>query len=81
MKKDDIERLKALDPESQSGTIQSILMDKNIDKMQFSEAVYFLLKKSLDEKAQYAEENKKMCKILKDKGLYTSEILMEYGIL
>lgn len=81
MKNQDLDRLKALDKENCWGTLQSILLSKDLEKLQFSETCFYLLTQALSEKSQYAEENKKMCKILKDKGLYTSDILMEYGIL
>ena len=75
MKKDDIDRLKALDKDSCWGTLQNILLSKDLEKLQFSETCFYLLTQTLSEKAQYIEENRKLVNILKKHNLYTSENL------
>lgn len=72
-----IEKLKVLDPDGNSGTIQSVLLRDDLNNVQFSEACYWLLKQTLQEKQSLQMENSKLANILKKNGLYTSENLFE----
>jgi hypothetical protein len=67
--------LKSLDKDSQNGDIQSVLLRKDLNKVPFEEALKFILIVTLQHKEVYKDENQKLTKILKDRGLYTSEIL------
>ena len=70
-----IEFLKSLDKDSQNGDIQSVLLRKDLNKVPFEEALKFILVVTLQHKEVYKNENQKLVKILKDRGLYTSEVL------
>lgn len=79
MNKDQINKLKALDPQGINGTIQNVLLRDDIDKLQFSDACWWLLNRVLEEKQATSQENEKLSKILKKNGLYTSENLFGDG--
>jgi hypothetical protein len=72
-----IEFLKSLDKDGMNGDIQSVLLRKDLNKVPFEEALRFILLATLQHKEVYKTENQKLTKILKDRGLYTSEILFE----
>lgn len=60
MKPQEIEKLSQLDPNGLSGTIQHLLMDANVNQMPYADAVYYLLKKTLDERNYYEKMYKKI---------------------
>jgi hypothetical protein len=64
-----------LDPHGLDGTIQTILLRSDLNQTQFADACFFLAEKLKGEKQTLMDENKKLVKILKDNGLYTSEVL------
>ena len=68
--------LKTLDKDAQSDDIQSVLLRKDLNQVPFEEALKFILVATLQHKEVYKTENQKLVKILKDHGLYTSEILL-----
>ena len=67
--------LKSLDKDAQNGDIQSVLLGKDLHAVPFEQALKFILVATLQHKEVYKTENQKLVKILKDRGLYTSEIL------
>lgn len=70
-----IQWIKSLDKDAQSGDIQSVLLRDDLNKVPFEEVLKFLLVVTLQHKEAYKEENKKLTKALKDNNLYTSEVL------
>ncbi len=70
-----IEFLKSLDKDGMNGDVQTILLRKDLNKVPFEEALRFILLATFSHKEVYKTENQKLTKILKDRGLYTSEIL------
>lgn len=76
MKQKEIEFLQKLDPDCLSGTIQAVLMDKNVDKMDFTTVLTHLLSLTIAEKQALLEENRKLSKVLKDHNLYRSELIL-----
>jgi hypothetical protein len=70
-----INKLKALDPHGLDGTIQTVLLRSDLNQTQFADACFFLAEKLKGEKQTLMDENQKLVKILKSRGLYTSEIL------
>lgn len=77
MNKLQIEKIQSLDPEGLSGTIQYVLLRDDLNVVQFSDAIWWLLNRTLEEKQAVMKENEKMRKILEANGLYTSELLFE----
>jgi len=65
-----IDFIKQLDPESQSGTIQSILLRKDLNMCNYTKTLEHLLQTTIGERKILIEENMKLSKILKDKNLY-----------
>lgn len=75
MKPQEIEKLSQLDPNGLSGTIQHLLMDANINQMPYADAVYYLLKKTLDERAYYEKMYQKFFNVITSAGLISNELL------
>ena len=65
-----IDFIKELDPESQSGTIQSILLRDDLNMCNYTKTLEFLLQVTIGERKMLIEENMKLSKILKDRNLY-----------
>lgn len=65
-----IDFIKQLDPESQSGTIQSILLRDDLNMCNYTKTLEFLLQVTIGERKMLIEENKKLSQILKDRNLY-----------
>ena len=71
MKPQEIQKLQQLDPQGLSGTIQSTLMDPNINQAHYAEVLYYLLAKVLEEKSYLERVNNKMTNVLKSAGMHT----------
>lgn len=65
-----IDFIKQLDPESQSGTIQSILLRDDLNMCNYTKTLEYLLQVTIGERKMLIEENMKLSKILKDRNLY-----------
>ena len=65
-----IDFIKQLDPESQSGTIQSILLRDDLNICNYTKTLEHLLQVTIGERKMLIEENMKLSKILKDRNLY-----------
>jgi len=65
-----IDFIKQLDPHSQSGTIQSILLRDDLNMCNYTKTLEFLLQVTIGERKMLIEENMKLSKILKDRNLY-----------
>ena len=65
-----IDFIKQLDPDSQSGTIQSILLRDDLNMCNYTKTLEFLLQTTIGERKMLIEENMKLSKILKDRNLY-----------
>lgn len=75
MKPQEINYLKTLDPLGLNGTIQTILMDSNINEIPFVSALQFILSKTLEEKKALQTENTRMRMVLQHNNPYTSQNL------
>ena len=62
--------IKQLDPDSQSGTIQSILLRDDLNMCNYTKTLEHLLQVTIGERKMLIEENMKLSKILKDRNLY-----------
>ena len=60
MDKEQIDFIKSLDPKGVSGTIQSVVMSSNIEKLPYVKALEFILKATLMEKERLIEDNKQL---------------------
>lgn len=65
-----IDFIKQLDPDFQSGTIQSILLRDDLNMCNYTKTLEFLLQVTIGERKMLIEENMKLSKILKDRNLY-----------
>lgn len=65
-----IDFIKQLDPDSQSGTIQSVLLRNDLNMCNYTKTLEFLLQTTIGERKMLMEENMKLSKILKDRNLY-----------
>lgn len=75
MKPQEIEKLLSLDPNGLNGTLQSLLLDPNINQMHFNEAVFYLYKKALDERTYYEKMYQKFFNVITSAGLMTNELI------
>lgn len=64
MKPQEINKLRALDPTGCNGTVQSVLLDPNINQASYPEVLYYLLAKVLEEKGYLERVNNKMTNTL-----------------
>lgn len=75
MKPQEIQKLVQLDPTGCNGTLQSCLMDSNINQAHYADVLYYLLHKTLDERAYYEKMYQKFFNVIKSAGLMTNELL------
>jgi hypothetical protein len=69
MKEAEKNKLRQLDPEGLSGTIQSVLLDPNINQAHYADVLYYLLNKTLEERGYYERVCGKMQNVLKGKSM------------
>lgn len=74
MNTEQINFISNLDPEGINGTIQTVLFHKDLDKIDFTTTLQFLLDITVKEKAAIVKEQKKLIQFIKDKGLDISEV-------
>jgi hypothetical protein len=75
MKPQEINKLQALDPTGMNGTIQSILLDPNINQASYPDVLYYLLAKTLDERKYYEKMYQKFFNVLTANNLMSNELL------
>lgn len=64
MKPQEIEKLKQLDVNGINGTIQSTLLNPNINQASYPEVLYYLLSKTLEEKNYLERCTNKMTNVM-----------------
>lgn len=64
MKEQEKVKISALDPTGCNGTVQSCLLDPNINQASYPEVLYYLLSKVLEEKSYLERVNNKMTNTL-----------------
>ena len=69
MKPQEIEKIRQLDKDGMNGTVQSVLINRNINQASYPEVLYYLLNKSLEEKAYLERVNNAMTRVLQANGL------------
>lgn len=75
MKPQEISKLQQLDPNGCYGTLQHLLMNPNINQMPYADALYYLLHKTLDERAYYEKIYQKFFNVITSAGLMSNELL------
>lgn len=64
MKEAEKSKIQMLDPDGCNGTIQSILLDPNINQASYPEVLYYLLSKTLEEKGYLERVSNAMTNVL-----------------
>ena len=77
MRQIDIDYLQSLDLFKQYGTIQRILQDTDLKATPFEKVLKYLVENLMMEKSTLGKENAKYVRVLKENGLYTSELILE----
>lgn len=73
MNKQQIDFISSLDPEGQDGTVCQVMLQKNLNEVQFEKALVMLVRGLMQDKRSLHHENAAMSKFLKDRGLYCAE--------
>ena len=69
MKEAEKAKIAGLDPQGVSGTVQSVLLDPNINQAHYADVLYYLLVKVLEERSYYERVTNKATNLLKGKGM------------
>jgi Fe2+ transport system protein B len=69
VKPHEIDKIKSLDPTGCNGTVQSVLMNPNINQAHYAEVLYYLLSKVLEEKGYLERASNAMTRVLQANGL------------
>ena len=69
MKQQEIDKIRQLDSQGTNGTIQSTLMDPNINQAHYAEVLYYLLAKTIEEKSYLERVSNAMTRVLQSSGL------------
>lgn len=69
MKDQEKAKISALDPQGLCGTVQSVLLNPNINQASYPEVLYYLLAKTLEEKNYLERVNNSMTNLLVSKGM------------
>ena len=69
MKPQEIIKIRQLDPQGLNGTVQSVLLDPNINQAHYAEVLYYLLHKTLEEKSYLERVSNAMTRVLQSSGL------------
>lgn len=75
MNTEQIEFIKSLDSLCVNGTVQSVLMRKDLDTLEFDKALAFLLQRTMQEKYALIEQNTQLRKVLIKHNLYGLEVM------
>lgn len=69
MKPQEIDKIRRLDIQGTNGTVQSILLDPNINQAHYAEVLYYLLSKTIEEKSYLERANNAMTRVLQSANL------------
>jgi len=75
MKPQEINKIAQLDPTGCNGTIQSCLLDPNINQASYPDVLYYLLAKTLEEKTYLEKMYQKFFNVIQGAGMMTNELL------
>jgi hypothetical protein len=65
MKEQEKQKLRQLDKDGLNGTLQSVLLDPNINQAHYADVLYYLLVKTLEEKSYFERTTNNMVCVLK----------------
>ena len=71
MKEQEKVKIAALDPTGCNGTVQSVLLDPNINQASYPEVLYYLLSKVLEEKSYLERVSNAMTNTLLANGMHS----------
>lgn len=71
MKPQEIEKIRSLDVQGTNGTLQSVLLNPNINQASYPDVLYYLLSKTLEEKQYLERVSNAMTNVLQTKGLHS----------
>jgi len=77
MRQTDIDYLNSLDPLKMYGTLERVLQDTDLKATPFDKVLKYLVENLMVEKNTLEKENAKYIRVLKENGLYTSELILE----
>jgi hypothetical protein len=77
MRQIDIDYLNSLDNMKLYGTLQRVLQDTDLKATPFDSVMKYLVASLMAEKFTLEQENAKYIRVLKENGLYTSELILE----
>jgi hypothetical protein len=69
MKPQEIDKIRSLDKDGLNGTVQSVLLNPNINQAHYAEVLYYLLSKVLKEKTYLERVSNAMTSVLLAQGL------------
>lgn len=69
MKQQEIDKIRQLDKDGTNGTVQSVLMNPNINQAHYAEVLYYLLSRTLEDKAYLERISNAMTSVLLAQGL------------
>jgi Fe2+ transport system protein B len=69
MKQQEIQKIKDLDKDGLSGTVQSVLLNPDINQAHYAEVLYYLLVKTLEEKNYLERVGTNMTRVMQSVGL------------
>jgi len=75
MNKDQVKEILKLPNASMDGTIQNTLMRGDIEELDTFESCQVIIQGLLQDKQNLQKENQQLSDILRNRGLYTSEVL------
>ena len=69
MKQQEIDKIRSLDKNGLNGTVQSVLLNPDINQAHYAEVLYYLLCKTLEEKGYLERASNAMTRVLQSAGL------------
>jgi hypothetical protein len=69
LKEQEKEKLRQLDKDGLNGTLQSVMLDPNINQAHYADVLYYLLVKHIEEKSYFERTTNNMMRVLKGAGL------------
>jgi len=69
VKPQEIIKIRQLDVQGTNGTVQSVLLDPNINQAHYAEVLYYLLSKVMEEKSYLERASNAMTRVLQSNGL------------
>lgn len=75
MKEQEKAKIVQLDPDGMNGTIAQVLLHPKVNEIPYTDALYHLLTKTLEERAYYEKMYQKFFNVITSAGLMSNELL------